>query len=196
MALNVSVTNGSHFSEGFPFHDEVDTNDFKTIAGRLSFRTSQGAGLEVGASGAIGAQDLQKDENVYQWHYGVDAHLDWHDIDFTAEFIQGKADGKTTPGQPRCDVAPCLRYKAAYGQLGYRLFNWLTPYGRVDWRDALHQSGASFVYVSQLVRFTSGLHFEIGTNVIVKAEYTVNRELGRIPSFPNDVFTSSLIVKY
>jgi hypothetical protein len=70
------------------------------------------------------------------------------------------------------------------------------PYARVDWRDALHRSGASFIYISQLLRVTAGLHFELGTAVIVKAEYTVNRELGRIPQFDDDVFTSSLVVRY
>ena len=45
------------------------------------------------------------------------------------------------------------------------------------------ENGASFVYISDLARVTPGLHFEFGTNVIVKAEYSLNRELGRIPHF-------------
>ena len=60
----------------------------------------------------------------------------------------------------------------------------------------LHQSGASFIYVSELLRATAGVRLELGTAVIVKAEYTLNRELGEIPQFDNDVFTSSLVVKY
>jgi hypothetical protein len=155
-----------------------------------------GTGLEFGASGAYGAQDLQKDDSVAQWHYGFDVHLDWKDILFTGEFVQGRATGATAAGEVPCGLAPCLQYKGAYGQLAYRLTNWLTPYVRVDWRDALHESGASFVYISNLARFTPGLHFELGTHVILKAEYSLNRELGRIPQFPNDVVTSALVVKY
>jgi hypothetical protein len=196
LTLNVSGTNGTHFSEGFPFHDEIDSNQWKTLAGRLSSRTGEGTGLEVGVSGAFGAQDRQDDDAVHQWHYGVDLNLDWHDILVTGEFVQGRAPGATEPGQRNCGLAPCIRYKAAYGLLGYRLFNWLTPYARVDWRDALHESGESFVYISQLVRGTGGLRFEVGTNVIIKAEYTVNRELGIIPQFANDVFTSSMVIRY
>ena len=196
MTVNLSVTNGSHISEGFPFQNEIDQNFFKTVAGRISARAPLGAGLEVGVSGAFGAQDLQSDDSVHQWHYGVDAHLDWHDVDFSAEFAQGRAVGKTQPGEPPCGLSPCIRYKGAYAQVGYRLFNWLTPYVRADWRDALHESGASFVYVSQVARFTGGLHVEIGTSVVVKAEYTLDRELGRIPEIPDDVFTSSMVVKY
>jgi hypothetical protein len=194
--VNVAVTNGSHGTEGFPFYEEIDSNAFKTAAMRISSRAPVGAGLEVGASGSIGAQDLQTDNSAYHWHYGVDAHLDWHDVLITAEFLQGRVVGVSEPGQPPCNVAPCLRYKGAYGQVGYRWLNWLTPYARVDFRDALHQSGGSFVYISELLRVTGGLRFELGESVIIKAEYTVNRELGRAPQFPNDVFTSSMIVRH
>lgn len=196
LALNAAVTNGSHGSEGFPFAGELDSNQLKTAAGRLSYAFPIGAGLEVGASAAYGAQDLQPEDGVRQWHVGLDLHVDWRDLDGSAEFVQGKASGQTEAGGPPCGLAPCLRYKGAYGQLGYRALNWLTPYVRVDWRDALHESGASFAYVSELVRATAGLRSELGTHTIVKAEFTANRELGRIPEFSNDVFTTSLVVKY
>jgi hypothetical protein len=196
LTLNVAVTNGSNTTENFPFSSEIDQNNFKTISARVSSRAPLGAGLEAGVSGSFGAQDLQARDNVYHWHYGVDLHLDWHDVELTAEFMQGQALGFTAPGELACETTQCLRYKGAYGQVGYRLFNWLTPYARVDWRDALHRHGASFVYISELLRATFGLHFEIGTSVIAKAEYTLNRELGRTPPFPNDIFTSSLVVKY
>jgi hypothetical protein len=59
----------------------------------------------------------------------------------------------------------------------------------------LHRSGASFVYISELVRGTVGLRAEIGTRVIWKLEATKNYELGALPQFPNDVFTTSLVIK-
>ncbi len=194
LIANVAVTNGSHFSEGFPFSNETDTNQVKTVAGRLS--TVIEDKLELGVSGAFGAQDFQPANDVYQWHYGADLHLDFKDLELTAEFVQGKAKGKTSMAAvANCDEAPCLTYKGAYGQVGYRATNVFVPYVRVDWRDALHESGASFVYIAQLVRFTVGIRAEIGTRVILKAEGTLNRELGRIPQFPNDVVTTSLVLK-
>ncbi len=196
LTLNVSVTNGSHGVEMFPFYDETDSNNLKTAAGRLSSRAPIGAGLEVGVSGSIGAQDIQDSDEVLHWHYGVDLHLDWNDIVFTAEFLQGRAAGATSPGGPPCDDTQCIEYKGAYGQLGYRLFNWLTPYARVDFRDALHQNGSSFVYISELLRATGGARFELGTSVIIKAEYTSTWELGRAPEIPNDVFTSSMVIRH
>ncbi|HEY4179165.1 MAG TPA: hypothetical protein VGM90_20115 [Kofleriaceae bacterium] len=196
VTANVAVTNGSNFTEGFSFSDETDSNNMKTFAGRLSYGTDA---IELGASGAFGAQDFQPDNDVYQWHYGADFHLDMHDFEFTAEYVHGRAKGKTSEmsgamGVP-CDLAPCLTYKGAYGQASYRVSNVFTPYVRVDWRDALHQSGASFVYYSELMRVTAGVRAEIGTRVILKAEATKNIELGELPQFPDDVITSSLVLK-
>jgi hypothetical protein len=108
--------------------------------------------------------------------------------------VHGRANGKTA--DIACDLAPCIHYTGAYGLASYRLSNLLEPYARVDWRDAVHRSGASFVYISQLVRFTVGVRAEIGAHVILKAEGTHDRELGRIPQFPDDVLTTSLVIKY
>jgi len=194
--VNVAVTNGSHVVEGFPFSDEAERNDWKTVAGRVSYRYPIGAGLELGASGAFGAQDLQRDDDVYQWHYGADLRLEWHDLEVSAEIVKGKAQGRTEDSQPPCGLAPCLDFKGAYGLVGYRATNALMPYLRVDWRAAVHQSGASFVYVSDLARATIGLRTELGTATVIKVEYTVNRELGRAPQFANDVLTSSLVLRF
>jgi hypothetical protein len=197
LVANAALTNGSHMVEMFPFYDEIDVNQSKTVAGRLSYRLPVGSGLEVGGSGAYGAQDNQPSDAVHQYHYGADLHLGLRDLDLQAEWVRGRAQGQTDPGsQAPCDVAPCLDYRGAYGQIAYRLFNWLMPYFRTDWRRALHQSGASFMYFSDAVRFTGGARLEIGTAVILKAEYTRVLEIGRLPDFPDDVITSSLVIKY
>jgi hypothetical protein len=194
LIANVAVTNGSHFQEGFDFSDETDTNDFKTVAGRLS--TLLAHEVEVGISGAFGAQDWQASNSVYQWHEGADIHVEWKDLEATAEIVHGRADGQTSMGGVHCDVAACIHYTGAYGLVAYHVTNLMIPYARVDWRDAVHQNGASFVYISDLMRATLGLRMEIGTRVILKVEATKNQELGRIPQFPDDVITSSLILKY
>jgi hypothetical protein len=196
LTLNVALTNGSHFIESFDFADEVDINAGKTAAGRLSYRFPWGAGLEVGASGAYGAQDAQATASVVQWHYGFDAHLEWRDLNVTAELVKGKAEGDTLRGEPPCSGAPCLEYLAGYGLVAYRLNGWLMPFARGDFRQAVHTSGASFVYHSDLMRATGGLRFDIGSHVIFKGEYTHIVELGPVPSFPNDVLTSSLVARW
>lgn len=194
LSLALSVTNGSSFTELFGAN-EIDANNFKTAAGRVAYNIPLGAGLELGASGSVGAQDFQPDERVLQRQFGFDLHLDARGLDFTAEFVMGELDGKTAPNEVPCGIATCLDFKGAYGLLGYRVLNWLMPYARVDWRQAVHRSGASFVYHSNTLRLTPGLRFEVGTHVILKAEYTVNFEVGGIPQIRNDVFTSSLVAK-
>lgn len=193
LILAVSLSNGSSFTENFGFADEIDTNHFKTATGRLSYVIPVGSGLEIGASGMVGAQDFQADDRVLQKMYGVDLHLEVKRVDLTGEFVQGEVDGagETTA----CDIAPCLDFKGAYGMLGVRATNWLMPYARVDWRQAVHLDGRSFVYHSDSMRITPGLRFEIGPHVIFKAEYSVNLELGRLQSFRNDIFTSSLVAR-
>jgi len=201
LGVAVEVIDGSNQVEYFPFYDEVDPHDMKTVAGRLSYKFPiAGQGLELGVSGSYGPQALQVSNSIAQWHFGADAKLEYKDLDVRAEWVTGKAEGKTSPTMEaqgiECDQVPCLRYMGAYGQIGYRLTNWLMPYVRVDGRDALHQNGANFIYVSQLVRATPGVRMEFGPAVIVKAEYTIIHELGPIPQFPDNVATSSLVVKY
>ncbi len=196
LSLNAALTNGSNFVEQFPLYDETDSNYFQTGSTRIGVKLPVGAGLEIGASGALGVQDQQSDPKVLQWHFGFDLHLDVRGLDVQAEFVQGRASGKTTSTTVPCDEAQCLDYRGAYGLIAYRVTNWLMPYLRVDWRQALHQSGASFVYHSNAVRFTGGLRFELGSVVVLKAEYTHVRELEPLPDFPDDVATSSLIIKY
>ena len=193
----VSVTNGSTYKETFAFYNEVDTNLAKTATGRLGLVLPTPGRLEIGASGQYGAQDLQGNNEVAQWQHGVDVHLAVRNFEATAEFLEGRATGRSSPGSPaRCDVAPCLRVVAAYASLGYRARNWVMPFARVDWRDAEHHSGADFVYFSQLVRLTPGVRFDLGTNVAIKAQYTVNLEVDRVPQIPNDTFTSSVVAHF
>lgn len=204
LIANVSVTNGSSFHEGFPFANEIDSNHMKTVAGRLSYSIANK--VEVGASGAWGAQDFQTSSDVYQWHAGVDVHAEIKDLELTAEFVRGRAKGDTSMIGPRCDIAPCLKYYGGYLLAGYRVNNVFVPYVRADFRDAMHWAGASFVYISQATRFTLGVRAEIGSRVILKVEGTLNREIDpeqliggeptRIPTIPNDVVTSSLVIKY
>jgi hypothetical protein len=198
LIANVAVTNGSSFVENFDFSDETDTNDFKTVSGRLSSLIAHK--VEVGVSGAFGAQDWQPSNSVYQWHTGADIHVEWKDFEATAEIVKGRANGQTSAmGEAMgldCDVAACIHYTGGYGFVAYHATNLLIPYARVDYRNAEHENGASFVYITDEMRGTLGLRMEIGTRVILKMEATKVKELGHVPEFPDDVLTSSLILKY
>jgi Putative beta-barrel porin-2, OmpL-like. bbp2 len=202
-SASASVTNGDFFDERFEPDDQLKANQVPTVAGHIQRKFPIGEKLWVGASTMVGPQDGQSRLAIHQWHYGVDAKL--HNLDgwsFVAEFVQGKQQGSTTGNpvqdamigedRPRCDLAPCLTYKGAYLLVDRKVTDWLQPYVRTDWRDAVHRNGAQFVYESHTVRSTIGVHFGTGS-VIGKVEYTWNRELG-VPQFPHDVITSSLVV--
>jgi hypothetical protein len=196
----LAVTNGSHQSDLFPFSNETDFNSGKTVAGRVQYSFGFGlGGLELSASGAIGTQDRQTDDSILQWHYGFAALATIGDFTASAEFITGRAQGKSDVSSPaqtvRCGVAACLFYRGAYGQVAWRATRLFTPYLRVDWRSAIHQRGIDYAYVSEAARGTLGLRVDINRYLIVKAEYVLNRELNA-DEFPDDVFTTSVVVTY
>ena len=52
------------------------------------------------------------------------------------------------------------------------------------------------IYEAALIDTLRPLARAVNYGSALTAEYTYNRELGRIPQFPDDVVTSSLVVKY
>jgi hypothetical protein len=198
--VTVSLTNGSHQISTFGFANETDFNGFKTLAGRLIVTLPVEPRIELNASAAIGPQDRQPDDQVLQWHYGFGASFD-HDRFFaSAEFVKGHATGKAGNVQGRevpCGAAPCLDYRGLYVQGGIRLATWLSIYSRFDWRHAIHRDGDRFIYLSDVARATAGVNVHPWKWLVVKAEYVFNREVASAGyEFPDDVFTTSLAVRY
>lgn len=194
LTTSATLTNGDNFQQLFEPDRELKANSLPTASGHVQWILPVGQGLELGVSGALGPQDGQPDTSVVQWHYGFDLRLkDLRGVDVAAEFVQGKQPGKTE--MLPCDVAPCLTYKGAYVLVDRRVAPWFTPYVRIDWRSAVHTKGAEFVYESHTWRTTIGGQFEVTSRILGKLEYTFNRELGGIPEFPDDVLTSSIVVK-
>ncbi|HUQ07604.1 MAG TPA: hypothetical protein VM261_34155 [Kofleriaceae bacterium] len=194
--LAVAITAGDMFVDQFEPDHSIVSDTIPTVAGRAArVLDDLGTGLEIGFSGAIGPQHGPPDAADLQWHLGVDAHVDdFHDVELQVEYVQCRAPGAGMNGIVPCADVACLRYKGAYLLAGWRARNWLEPYVRVDWRDALHQQGVDFVYVSELARATVGVRLELTHRAIAKIEYTHNQELGAIPEFPNDVLTTALVV--
>lgn len=181
------------FDQRFEPKLELHASDLPTAAGHVQWLLPVGQKLELGVSGAIGPQDNQPSTSVAQWHVGADVQLiDLHGWDAVAEYVQGLQQGQTMTVP--CDLAPCLSYKGAYVLVDRRVNEWFTPYLRVDWRSAVHQHGADFVYESHVARATVGAHLEMTNRIVGKIEYTFNHELDGIPQFADDVLTTSLVV--
>lgn len=206
LEVALALTNGAHQVETFPFSNEVDWNRFKTGTGRLALRLPVGKRLELNVSGAIGPQDRQPDDAVLQWHVGVAGLLEWDAWHVSAEFVTGRAVGK--PGEVAGETVPCARaacldYRGAYGQVAWFGLPVVAPYVRVDWRDAAMRDGRNWAYVSNAVRATVGLNARLHTQVLLKAEYVFNRQVltsaadpSKVMEFPDDVFTSSLVLSF
>lgn len=192
-----TLTNGDSFQTRFEPERELDANSLPTAAFHFQGITREiGEGLTLGASFAVGPQDGQADAGVLQWHAGLDARLEdvggWN---VSAEYAMGRQLGKSTAGSMMpCDIAACLRYRGGYLLVDRRVTAHIIPYARIDWRSAVHTSGTAFVYESHVWRATIGGHFEMTSRIVGKLEYTLNRELGAIPQFPDDILTTSIVV--
>ncbi len=190
---NLAVTNGSSNIETFPFGEELDSNDTKSVSGRVSFDFSRWLScvdnLTLGVSGEWGSQVRQRDNGVYQYQTGADIELKMGDLEILLEGIIGEAEGGGETD------AASLDFRGAYGQVGYTLFEKYTPYLRSDYRKAKHL-GSDFVYLIDETRLTFGLRIDVTNNIAWKAEYIYNIELGVVPRIENDLFTTSLVLKF
>jgi len=194
ISASAALVNGDFFDRRFEPMTSLHANALPTGAAHLQYTLPVGTGLELGVSGAVGPQTNQPDLDILQWHIGFDLRLtDFHQFDIQAEYVQGLLQGKTVSVTP-CDAAPCLDYKGAYMLVDRRVSPHFTPYFRIDWRDAVHENGATFVYESHVLRQTIGARFSLTSRVLWKLEYTFNEELDNIPQFPDDVITTSVVV--
>jgi hypothetical protein len=194
ISASAALVNGDFFDRRFEPTPSLHANALPTGAAHLQYTLPVGNGLEVGVSGAVGPQTNQPDLDILQWHIGFDLRLtDFHQFDVQAEYVQGLLQGKTVSPTP-CDAAPCLDYKGAYLLVDHRVSPHFTPYARIDWRDAVHENGATFVYESHVLRQTIGARLSLTSRILWKLEYTFNEELDNIPSFADDIITTSVVV--
>lgn len=202
-----ALTNGSSGIETFHFYNETDSNAGKTASGRLSWAPrvfgARDASLELGVSGEYGAQDHALDSTTPLWFFGADlmAHLgNW---ELRGQWLRGSANGDTN-GQGGARTPWGLRlnhggYVELVGMLG-PVFGTLV---RIESRDAMvwqgdptSAEGALRLYVSKVWRLTVGCRIVVNERLVVKLEALHNQEFGGLPSIPDDVLTSSLLMQF
>ena len=106
------MTNGSNTTEQFHFYDEIDTNAGKTASGRIALRPPFGFDLEIGFSGAFGAQDRAHSSDGRLWFWGPDLLATLGPVDVKAQFLKGKSPGpsrRTTSTAWTSRAAPTWR---------------------------------------------------------------------------------------
>lgn len=197
--LALAVTNGSFTTEQFHFYNEVDANAGKTFSGRLSFRfplgdlfgALRGHTLEIGGSGEYGPADRDESGDTDIWFVGAD--LEYRSVSFAlkAQWLRGRAPGNGLVGAWELDLK-----HGAYVEIDYLVLPWLGLMVRGGLRDAFVALGTERAYLTKSWRVTAGVHVVLSHHVIFKAEYLKNGEYGDVPEFQNDVFTSSLLLRY
>jgi hypothetical protein len=188
----LSLTNGSFGTEQFHFYQELDTNNFKTVSGRLAGRTHLGnATLEVGASGQAGTQDGTPNGTPMMWFAGADAELSTVSFDVKAEFLKAHAPGDELSGAYTLDLRT-----GAFLELDWLLNHAFGIELRGELRDATVAQGTDRVYETKSWRAVAGVRWVLSPYLNLKAEYLHNGEYGKVPNFDDDVLTSSLVVVY
>lgn len=189
----LALTNGSNTTEQLGHvYNEIDHNFFKTVSGRLStahrLGTTTTAQIELGFSGAFGAQDLQPREDLYQFQVAADLQLRVWDLALRAEYLLIRTTGEGP------NNGPWLRAQAVSAELAWQLWSFVGILARVDFR-----SGQLFadpnLYLSELLRVTAGVRFDITWNLLLKAEYLRLQELSG-PELNDDLLTSSLVFRF
>lgn len=190
MVYNFAVTNGGSSTEQFAhFFNEVDSNAGKTASGRLSVVFPIPAFLEIGGSAMYGAQDGQPDSKVMHQQFAADVRFRAGDLTIEGEWlIQSLANKNSIAGIPELDA------RGWYLQGRYLVVPGMGIFVRGDRRIARLLAQPN-LYLTDTVRFTGGLRFDLTFNVLAKLEYIHVRELNG-PDLNDDVFTSSLVLRY
>ena len=192
LILNVAVQNSSSMIETMSFSDDVDRNDQKTVSGRISYDVPLplDGTVELGLSGERGVQGRQTDKSLEEWQWGADLYAEWSRLELRTEFVRGFAPGGGI------DSADYLSFHAFDVEAFVRVLPFLGILGRYEQRHAVQRNTDLFAYLIAIQRAVVGVRYDPAPNVAIKFEYLFNMEMAPLPSFPDDVFTSSLVVSF
>jgi hypothetical protein len=199
LILAGAVSNGSSTTEQFHFYSEVDQNWGKTLSGRAALNFPVGHllhnedKLEIGLSGEWGPQDRATNDSGKIWFEGVD--LQYLNANFTlkGQLIRGGA-----PGLPDASAGV---YALKLRDSGYVEADWMVLprlglMGRASLRNAIVSLGTDRIYITKQVQYTAGMRVVFNPHIQAKLEYLHNQEYGGVPSFLDDMFTSSVVLGF
>jgi len=191
LVIAAALTNGSNTTEQFFFYDETARHAWKTGSARLSVRLPLPFTLELGASGSYGAQDRTSSDQHRMWFAGIDLQAHVGPVDVLAQWLTGRAPGDVTENAYSLDL-----HGGGYVEVHAMLTSSWGVLGSVGYRSADITLPTTRAYPSRNWRGTVGVRWMIDTWAILKAEYLHNGEYGDVPTIPDDVFTSSLVLTY
>lgn len=196
---NIGVTNGNSFTQDTRIFEIVESNFGKTYAGRLSYDFAFGPVtlLELGISGSYGSQDMQASDKPKQWDWGPDLQLAIGALQLRGQWFKVNTDGGGI-NETKNYIAEAWYVEGMYSFPGLLdLVNTLGVYTRFSRRVAT-EIDPKYVFIVDIAQITPGVRVDITENIIFKAEYSFNLEVGDIKdyAFDNNIFTSSLVAKF
>lgn len=196
---NVGVTNGNSFTQDTRLNEQLESNSGKTIAGRVSYDFAFGpiSLLELGYSGSWGPQDTQPSNNLKQWDHGPDIQIAWKALQIRGQWFKINTDGGGI-ADAKNYIAEAWYLEGMYSFPGlFDLVNSFNIYTRYSRRQAT-EIDPKYVFIVDVAQITPGVRVDITEYMTFKAEYSVNMEVGVLKNyaFNNNLFTSSLVVKF
>jgi hypothetical protein len=206
LILAGSASNGSTTTEQFHFYSEIDQNWGKTLAGRAAINIPVGRllrnddRLEIGVSGEWGPQDRATDDNGKIWFEGLDLQYLSANLALKVQVMRGGAPGLPEAAQ---GVYGLQLHPSGYAELDWQILPRLGFMARGALRDAIVTLGdptlstsQTRIYVTKEIQYTAGLRVVFNPHVVAKLEYNHNQEYGGVPSFLDDIFTSSMVLSF
>ena len=196
---NIGVTNGNSFTQDTRIFENVESNFGKTYAGRLSYDFAFGPVtlLELGISGSYGSQDMQASDKPKQWDWGPDFQIAWKALQLRGQWFKVNTDGGGI-NETKNYIAEAWYVEGMYSFPGlFDLVNTFGIFTRFSRRVAT-EIDPKYVFIVDIAQITPGVRVDITENIIFKAEYSINLEVGYIKNyaFDNNIFTSSLVAKF
>lgn len=199
LILAGAVSNGSSTTEQFHFYSEIDQNWGKTLSGRAAINIPVGQllhnndKLEIGLSGEWGPQDRATDNSGKIWFEGLDVQYLNANFTFKAQLMRGGAPGVSDAA---AGVYGLTLHPSGFAEADWMLLPRLGLMGRAALRDAIVTLGTDRIYITKQIQYTAGARVVFNPHIIAKVEYLHNQEYGGVPSFRDDIFTSSLVLGF
>jgi hypothetical protein len=87
-------------------------------------------------------------------------------------------------------------HPSGYAELDWQVLPQLGLMVRGALRDAIVTLGTDRIYITKEIQYTVGARVVFNPHVIAKLEYNHNQEYDGVPSFQDDIFTSSLVLGF
>ncbi len=201
ISLNVSASNGGTLVEPLQPQD-ISLTGRPVVAGRLGYELGLAhLQIKLGASALHGPRNDQRDGQVHQTNWGLDARIYVAGLSLSGEWIYFEEEpgtGAKLTGTGEQDFVSGFQVHGFYVQAAYRLpisfatLTGVTLYVRAERRRARFD-GSPLI---ESRRLTPGLHLDLGSSVALKGEWLFNREAAGALPVANDVKTVSAVFSW